>query len=83
MSKKILKFSADWCKNCKPLTKLIENAEVSIPVQEYDIDWDYDIATRYNIKGVPTLVLLDAVGDEIARHTGLLTKDQLLKFCEK
>ena len=83
MSKTLLKFSAEWCKNCKPLTQIIENSGVSLPIKEYDIDVDFEIASRYKVRGIPTLVLLDDTGYEITRHTGLLNQEQLIKFCGK
>lgn len=78
--KKLLKFSAEWCVNCKPLSKVIESAELTIPVEEYDVDEDFELAARMRIRGVPTLILMDDE-EELHRKTGLMSKDELLNFC--
>lgn len=71
MSNKIIKFSASWCNPCKTLAKTLEGVDFGIPLVEIDIDDQMDVANRYNIRGVPTLVLVDEFEDEITRLVGL------------
>jgi thioredoxin 1 len=78
--KKILKFSAEWCINCKPLSKMIESIELDIPIEEYDIDQDFELASRMRVRGVPTVILVEN-GEELHRKTGLMTKEEFLIFC--
>jgi len=81
--KKILKFSAEWCLPCKSMASMLSNMEIPLPIEEYDIDEDFEISTRFNIRGVPTIILVDEYGEEIARKTGLMSKEEFLNFCEK
>ena len=72
MSKKILKFSASWCAPCKALTQQLAGEDLGAPVQEVDIDENTELTKQYNIRGVPTLVLID--GDvEVKRMSGFAT----------
>ena len=78
---KILKFSASWCGPCKMLTKTIAGIkdEIPYPVEEIDIDENTDLAQKYGIRGVPTMVLID--GDkEVKRKVGSLTSHELRAF---
>ena len=71
-----VKFSASWCGPCKQLSKVLETAELSIPLVEIDIDEHPELAQQYGVRGVPTMVLLEN-GSEITRKAGMLTSVQL------
>lgn len=76
---KILKFAAEWCGPCKMLSKTLEGY-TGIEIQEIDIDKDQEVAIRYNIRGVPTLVLLDDNGAEVRRKSGMMMINDFEKF---
>ena len=76
MSKKVLKFSASWCQPCKMLSKTIEGMTIEMPIEEIDIDDNQELAVEYQVRGVPTLVMLDD-DKEVKRTTGALSSKQL------
>ena len=76
---KILKFQAEWCGPCKMLSKTLEGYD-EIEIQEIDIDTDQEVAIRYGIRGVPTLVLLDDSGSELRRKSGMMMMNDFEKF---
>ena len=79
--KTLLKYEAPWCNGCKVLTNLLKDVDLSgIEVVPINIDVDTASTKAYNVRSIPTLVLLDSTGEEIRRSTGALTKDQLMKF---
>lgn len=81
--KKVLKFSASWCAPCKALSKTIANAgdKIKLPIQEIDIDVSPELAKQYQIRGVPTLILIDDTdGVILNRVSGSLSEGQLLDF---
>lgn len=78
--KEVLKFSASWCGPCKALSMTLEDIDdLDTVVQEIDIDYELDLAATYNIRSVPTLVVLQD-GTEVRRKTGALNKTQLKEF---
>lgn len=79
----LLKFSASWCNPCKQLSKTLQSIpqeELPFDIQEIDIDKETGMTSMWNVRSIPTLVILDPTGEELRRSTGSLTKDQLLKF---
>ena len=83
LSKKtLLKFSASiWCKPCKELDKIILATDLGdIDYHEVDVDEDPSLVKYWNVRGVPTLLLLDENKEELKRHTGLLSSIALQNF---
>lgn len=84
---KLLKFYAEWCAPCKMLARSLEDAKadiesLTISIEEIDIDQDMDTAKKYNVRGVPTIIMVSEAGDEIRRKAGYMTTEELIRFAE-
>jgi thioredoxin 1 len=79
---KVLKFYAEWCGPCKVLTQVIKNAgdKVTVPVEEVNIDENIMMSQVFQIRSVPTMVLVDKDEKEIKRQVGTMNETQLLEF---
>ena len=77
---KVLKFEASWCSPCKMLKEVIKNIETDVVIESVDIDENQDLALKYNIRSVPTCVIVDDEGNEVSRHIGMMSKDKFLEF---
>ena len=77
--KKILYFSAAWCGPCKTLGPIMESASGQVNYQKVDVDDNPELSTKYGIRNIPTMVLVEN-GVEIRRKVGVLTKEQILNF---
>lgn len=79
---KALKFYASWCGPCKGLAMTIAGAEdkITTEIVNVDIDEDNELAVKYKVRSVPTMILVDESGSEIKRSTGMLNEKQLLEF---
>jgi thioredoxin-like negative regulator of GroEL len=50
--------------------------EKNISVTKIDTDYDASFVDKYNVKSVPTTIILEN-NDEVRRHTGVLSYQQL------
>ena len=74
---KYLYFSASWCGPCKMLAPIMNDVSQQIPVQKVDVDSEFELASQYNVRNVPTVVLLDN-GQEVKRFVGVQPKETYL-----
>lgn len=63
------------------LSNTLEDVDLSgYEFVEIDVDQQRDTAMKYNIRGVPVLVIEDDNGNELRRTVGNKNKTQLLEF---
>lgn len=79
---KLLKFSASWCQPCKALTATISATTLPYSVEEIDVDENWELPSKYMVRGVPTLVAVDDAGGEVARLTGSVSGPTLRSWCD-
>lgn len=74
-------FSASWCGPCKMFAPIVDvvSQEENVPVVKIDVEQNADMAKAYDVRSVPTLVLMKN-GSPVARHTGIMGKAQLQQF---
>lgn len=77
---KLLKFYSNFCNPCKVLERIMDVN--NIPHDNIDIEEETnaDIVSKYNIKTVPTLILIEEDGTEVNRHVGMMNLQQLKEF---
>ncbi|MDM9630715.1 thioredoxin [Robiginitalea aurantiaca] len=78
----LIDFYADWCAPCKMLTPILKDVKQElgdrIKIVKIDVDSNSNIAGRYQIRGVPTMILFKR-GEIRWRKSGVLPKDALLQ----
>ncbi len=76
--KQIKYFSAAWCGPCKTFKPIMtEIASEGYSVEFIDIDQSQNLASKYNVRSVPT-VLVTENGQEISRLVGAVSKQKVL-----
>lgn len=75
--KKILYFSAEWCGPCRTVGPIIYNSGFNY--EKIDVDKEFEITKNYNIKSIPTLILVEN-NQEKKRHIGIIDIQGLNNF---
>lgn len=75
--KVLVDFYAEWCMPCKMLGKVLEEVEKDLEVVKVNVDEHQDLAAKFKVMGVPTLVLYE--NNEIVKKvSGYMDKEELL-----
>lgn len=77
---KVLKIYSRTCGPCKVLESNLQLAGIpheSVDVQSIEGE---NIVDKYEVRAVPTLILIDDEGNVMKRHTGLLGVQELKEF---
>lgn len=75
--KQYLYFSAPWCGPCRMLGPVMERVNNTIPVQKVNVDENSEMAQQYNVRNIPTVVLLEN-GQEVKRIVGARSEAEYL-----
>ncbi len=81
----LVDFWAEWCSPCKMLTPILEelSSELSgqINIVKINLDENQDLAVKYSIRSIPTLLLLHK-GELTDTKVGLVPKSELLSWIQ-
>ena len=82
----LVDFWATWCGPCRMIAPIIEEIahdyEGKIKVGKVNVDEQEELAVRYGISSIPTLLLFK--NGEVAKKTlGYMPKDAVVKFIEE
>ena len=81
----LVDFYATWCGPCRMLAPILEEISEdrsNIKIVEIDVDNANELAKKYGIMSIPTLLLFKN-GKLVKRQTGFLPKEQLLDWIEE
>jgi len=68
---KYLKFEASWCGACKMVQPQLNKVSAEgITVEKIDAESNNDMVVEYNVRNLPTVVLIDDSGKELYRTVG-------------
>ena len=77
----LVDFGAEWCHPCKQLDPVVEELadewDGRVRVMKLDIDNNVDSTMKYQVMGVPTLILFKD-GEPVERLTGFMPKKKIL-----
>lgn len=80
---KYLYFSAPWCGPCRTLGPTMEQVAEQVTVEKINVDEDQASLSKYAVRNVPTVILVDASGVVLERLVGVQpAQNYLNKFKE-
>lgn len=82
----LIDFFADWCGPCKMLAPILKQVKddlgEDIKIIKIDVDENQMLAAKYQVRGVPTMLLFKS-GKQVWRQSGVLQKDQIISVVKQ
>ena len=81
----LVDFWAEWCGPCQmmgPNVDEVAEERNDIIIGKLNVDTQPEIALRYNVMSIPTLILFEN-GEEAQKSIGLISKEELLELINK
>lgn len=79
----LIDFFATWCGPCKMLGPILKEVKDSlgdrISIIKIDVDKNQRIASQYQVRVVPTMILFQN-GKQLWRQSGVLNKEDIIKI---
>lgn len=77
----LVDFYAEWCGPCKMMTPILKEVKdvlkERVSIIKIDVDKNQSIASKYQVRGVPTMLLFKK-GKQVWRQSGILKKEELI-----
>ncbi|SFZ92296.1 thioredoxin 1 [Flaviramulus basaltis] len=82
----LVDFFAGWCGPCKLLAPILKEVKKdltdSIKIIKIDVDKNQTLAAKYQVRGVPTMILFKN-GNQIWRQSGVLQKNDIISIVKQ
>lgn len=82
----LVDFFATWCGPCQTLGPILKEVKDSlgdgISIIKIDVDKNQALASTYQVRGVPTMMLFQK-GKQVWRQSGVLSKQDLIQIIKE
>lgn len=82
----LVDFFAEWCGPCKALAPVLKEVKSdlaeSVYIVKIDVDKNQELASKYNVRGVPTLILF-VDGQQKWRQSGVVGKQEMISIVKQ
>ncbi|MEO9570504.1 MAG: thioredoxin [Polaribacter sp.] len=79
----LVDFFAEWCGPCKMMNPILKEVKETlgekVSIIKIDVDKNQSLAAKYQVRGVPTLVLYN-FGKQVWRQSGAVQKNELVSI---
>ena len=82
----LVDFWAEWCGPCKMIAPILDEIAKEygekLKICKIDVDSNPDIAPKFGIRGIPTLIMFKD-GNAESTKVGAVSKSQLIEFVDE
>ncbi|MFD1614087.1 thioredoxin [Gelatiniphilus marinus] len=82
----LLDFFAHWCGPCKMLAPILKEVKSelgnALKIIKIDVDKNQALAAKYQVRGVPTMMLFKN-GQQVWRQSGVLQKNDIVSVVKQ
>ena len=70
-----MKFYSSCCGQCKVVAKEFKDNPIDAPVEDIDVMENPEVADKYNVKGLPTILLLNDKEEVVEAWRGIVKSE--------
>lgn len=74
---KVLKFYSPCCGQCKVVAKEFKDNPIDASVEDIDITENPELAEKYNVRGLPTMILLNDKEEVVETWHGIVKSETI------
>jgi len=82
----LIDFFAEWCGPCKVLAPILKDVKHEladkVKIIKIDVDKNQRLAAKYQVRGVPTMILFKN-GKPLWRQSGVLQKNDIISIIKQ
>lgn len=70
-----MKFYSPCCGQCKVVAKEFKDHPIDVPVKDINVMENPEVADKYNVKGLPTILLLNNEDEVVETWHGIVKSE--------
>ena len=72
---KVMKFYSPCCGQCRVVAREFKDNPINVPIENINVVEEPEIADKYNIKGLPTILLLNDKEEVLETWHGIVKSE--------
>ena len=70
-----MKFYSPCCGQCRVVAREVKDNPINIPIEDINVVEEPEIANKYNVKGLPTILLLNDKEEVLETWHGIVKSE--------
>ena len=70
-----MKFYSPCCGQCRVVAREFKDNPINVPIEDINVVEELEIADKYNVKGLPTILLLNDKEEVLETWHGIVKSD--------